>query len=417
MMLGTSGFAGQEKILSGEDIDNAIFYCFEGLEQAAGNRLNDALKEIHRSLDYDPCYMEAKFYMDILTSPDFKHRRRDIMRVLYNLKKREIAKADSLIRTSFSTDTKGYMYHILKGLIHKRNTNYTEAVSDLSAAIRLHGSLPYIIWQRGLVFMALDNFQDAESDFSTVAEMNTCSYRNRYQRGLARYKQGKYDTAIADFEHAMRQVPRLKRSLQESLVICEAYNMRGIQFIASGEYNTALADFNKAIILHPDFSEPYLNRGIVFRHLNILARAVQDFNHAIILNDKYVEAYFNRGIAFENIGRFDQAVKDFRTVLAFDPDHAQAFYHLGELYFKKEDYNTAIKKYTQSIKGDSAFIWTFYKRAQAYDRLRKYPGAIEDYDYFFKHAPDAFLEHKVQAWERSRLLKKWLHQVQDQGSG
>ena len=62
-----------------------------------------------------------------------------------------------------------------------------------------------------------------------------------YNRGNAWYAKNEYDTAIADYDDAIRLNPK------DAL----AYNNRGSAWNAKTEYDKAIVDFNEAIRLDP----------------------------------------------------------------------------------------------------------------------------------------------------------------------
>ena len=384
----------------------SIIYMYEGLEYAAESDFEDARSSFIKCLNYDPCNMEVIFYLHLLNDPE----RYQYLPKMLAIKISKTVLADSLRKVIETGDYDAYSRALFSALLLEKKRNMILARESYSQAIAIDSSQAYLYYLRGNTALQLGNYSHAITDFTKALNCNSCSFRLYYQRGFAFYRQFSLDKAIADFQTALSLAPLLKNALHESLVICEAFNKRGIKQIQNGKYQDALADLNAAILIHPRFSEPYLNRGIAYRNLNIYEAALEDFNMAISLNDKYIDAYFNRALTFKDMSQSDRAVRDLKTVVILDTSYFQAYYQLGNIFFEQDDFYAAIDTYSKCLQIDSTYIWAYYKRAQSYDRLRKFPGAIHDYDYFFAHAPDSYLDQKVNAWERSKLLKEWLEQ-------
>ena len=56
--------------------------------------------------------------------------------------------------------------------------------------------------------------------------------------------------------------------LQQAILLkpdwAEPYDNRGLAYAAQGDYERALADWTQAIKLQPDFADAFLNRGLVY---------------------------------------------------------------------------------------------------------------------------------------------------------
>src|SRR5206468_266182 len=77
-----------------------------------------------------------------------------------------------------------------------------------------------------------------------------------------------------------------------------AYVSRGIALYKDSKYNDALNDFNKAVELRPDYPLAFFNRGALFANLKRNDEALLDFDKCIELKPDYVQAYNNRGVVY-----------------------------------------------------------------------------------------------------------------------
>ena len=64
------------------------------------------------------------------------------------------------------------------------------------------------------------------------------------------------------------------------------------------DYDTAIADFDEAIRLDPKFAPAYVNRGLAYAAKGDLDKAFADCTKAIELKPDYADAYYGRGDAF-----------------------------------------------------------------------------------------------------------------------
>lgn len=399
-----NGFTQNSKILTRADIDYGIFYSLEGVEASAEKNFSDGYKNFLLSLENDPYSLETRYFLNICQNNDDLSAVSTFFAAIQAEKKGHPGLADSLVAQLSDSPLKPVIY----GYLAYKKGNADQALQLLDRGFADADTIKYVVYLKSMILLDLENSQESIALLSQLLESDPYNYQLHYLRGLAYRKLNRYGQAIRDFELALRIAPPIGRQLEEGLIICQTYNQRGLALMQRKKYVEAIRNFDSAIGMQPEFSEPYLNRGIAYRNMNQFPAAISDFNRAIELNEKYVEAFFNRGRTFMDMNQWDQASRDLRTVVLFNPGHAKSFFYLAEMAFDREDYYQAISWYDSSLHYAQDHYWAYYKRAQAYDHLKKFPGAVRDYDLFFTMAPDSFYTHKVSAWERSRLLKKWL---------
>ena len=107
--------------------------------------------------------------------------------------------------------------------------------------------------QRGISRFEKNDFEGAVADFTKVIELHGQQLDYCfYFRGIALYRLGRRDEAIADLTRAiaLKQHPRF-------------YGDRGNLLAQSGDLEGAMADLNKAIEIDPKYAKAYADRGIV----------------------------------------------------------------------------------------------------------------------------------------------------------
>ncbi|MEQ9427080.1 MAG: tetratricopeptide repeat protein, partial [Cyclobacteriaceae bacterium] len=141
----------------------------------------------------------------------------------------------------------------------------------------------------GLCLEILGNtdYQSAVYYLSKAIELNPESADAYNNRGIAKFRTGDIDGAIADYDKAIELNP------DEILTYRNRANLRD----EGGNSVGAIADINKILQLDPEYSWAYLKRGIVKGAQGKHMAAFNDFNKAIDLNPKYVEVYNSRGNA------------------------------------------------------------------------------------------------------------------------
>jgi len=97
-----------------------------------------------------------------------------------------------------------------------------------------------------------------------------------------------------------------------------AYINRGVAKHRLGRYQSALEDFSRAISLAPDSSLAYYNRGLSRSKIGDLVGAIADFTKAIEIDPQQPLYFYNRGIVLALKKEFAKAIKDFQKCSSLD---------------------------------------------------------------------------------------------------
>jgi len=134
-----------------------------------------------------------------------------------------------------------------------------------------------------------------------------------FNRGNAHSAKGEHETAIADYDEAIKLDPKS----------ASAYNNRGSARSDKGDVDGALSDFNEAIKLNARYASAYFNRGNIYAAQGE-ARALKDYDAAVKFNLRNVNAYIARGALLLASGATAKARADMRHALALERKNAYA---------------------------------------------------------------------------------------------
>ena len=213
-----------------------------------------------------------------------------------------------------------YLVHFAAGYSYFVQGKYREALSHFKAALGREGALA-----------------------NELADL-------QFLIGFCHYSLGASDTAIANFDEAIRLDPK----------IAAAYNDRGILYQAKGDYDKAIADYDEAIRIDPKNVEPHNNRAAAYQVKRDYDKAIADYDEAIRIDPKRVEPHNNRGILYQAKGDYDNAIADYDEAIRIDPNlairidpkYSLAYYDRGSLHQAKGDYDKAIADYDEAIRID-----------------------------------------------------------------
>jgi len=221
-------------------------------------------------------------------------------------------------------------------------------------------------------------------------------------RGIMFASRGDYESAIADFNEAIRLDPNMSaaymlrgRALQASVSqvvgVGENFSSVSISVSFSKEIteaqrrvlNLAVADFTQAIRLDPNSDRAYHGRATAYWSMNDNERAVADYTQSIRLNPANASDYSNRGLAYQDMGDFGRAIADFTQAIRMESNHFLYYSHRGSVYFWNKDFNSAIEDFTHSIRLAPS-VDAYAGRGICYSLKGDHDRAIADFEALLK---------------------------------
>jgi tetratricopeptide (TPR) repeat protein len=128
----------------------------------------------------------------------------------------------------------------------------------------------YTFYIKGIAFDNDSNYENAIIELTKAINLNP-NYSEAYdRRGMVYVKMIKYNKALKDFNRAIKINP----------LYAEAYNHRGIVLYCLKEFEAAINDYTTALDIEPTYAKVYYNRGIVKLEMSDDIGAEIDFTKA-----------------------------------------------------------------------------------------------------------------------------------------
>jgi tetratricopeptide (TPR) repeat protein/S1-C subfamily serine protease len=134
--------------------------------------------------------------------------------------------------------------------------NYQSAIADLNQAVQLDPKYSYAFNQRATANLSLKNYRQALSDADQSLQINPrFNYDATFSRGVAKIGVGDFQGAVADLTDAL------------TVVTPKAHYYRGLAYYRLGNNQQAIAEYDRALKLSPNllseadldnFNEPRL---------------------------------------------------------------------------------------------------------------------------------------------------------------
>ena len=229
------------------------------------------------------------------------------------------------------------------GMIHKFNGDFSEAVDEISSAIRQKDEVMAYRLQRGDLLMRTGNQKKAVKDFEKVARKHPKA-QIRYANALLSLNL--FGQAKAVFEKYLESE---ERTFRGDAYLGMAHSLYGLKEIPESQRYYRLATTLKR-------ETPALQSGIANTHLSKheYQFAYNLFDRVLKKDTAYMPAYLGRAVANYGMGKYALALKDFKKAeSAMDENNvfyadlfvtkAYSEYYLGQSKEAYADFLTAVK--------------------------------------------------------------------------
>lgn len=224
--------------------------------------------------------------------------------------------------------------------------------------------------------------------------------------------QQQYETAIADYDEAIRLDPNETRyysqraSLNEKLERFEAvvadydtlirlnpndaghYYGRGCAKQRLEQYESAIADYDEAIRLDPNEACYYSQRASTHAQLKRHAAAFVDYEKAIELKPEETKFYRQRMSLNRKLERFEAVVADYDALIRLNPDDVPLYIERVRIYYKLERFEDAAADYSELIRLNPDRADFYKNRAMMNEHVGRYETLVADYSEVIRRSPD-----------------------------
>lgn len=287
------------------------------------------------------------------------------------------------------------------------NGNYEEAANSFAEVIKHNPYKANYYIDYAMALTALAKYDEAmiqfdlafmDKDIYIVKKNNKRIYRGK---GIAYYKQQKYNQAIEQFQKAialneltelnadilyyMGDAQKIVGAYQDaidtytSLLLTEqkasAYNSRAICYHNLGKYEKSLEDYNKAIELDPMDYASYIGKYYLLMDQEDTNGANEVLNQALKLEIVTDEDKYNLAKIHYLMGDYEQALSGLSE--GFTNGFNEAYYYIAEIFRLQKDYKKAIYYYETFIqKGDGITSNVYNQIASCLIKTGEFSDAI-----------------------------------------
>ena len=195
-----------------------------------------------------------------------------------------------------------------------------------------------------------DDADSAIQACTRLLESRNLSKQNRAKlyayRGVAHYRKGDYDRAIADYSEA---IP-ISSMEHNGYARAAVYSNRGLAYYRKGDYDRAIADENDALLIEPKIPGAHNTRGTAYQQKGDNDHAFADYEIAILMDPDGTPAYANRGRIYNEKGDYDRALADCNKAIQINPKSEWAWTCRGNAYSAKGEVDRSIASYNESVR-------------------------------------------------------------------
>ena len=194
----------------------------------------------------------------------------------------------------------------------------------------------------------LKQYQQADVYFDKAINLypkkNPELSRTFYNKGVAYFRQKKYQQALDSFNQAIKINPNNVNAnngkIDALTSLVKHFSDKGYKFANEGKYQQAIVYFDKAINITPPNNKKYLailfnDKGLAFAGMGKYQQALEYFNKAIKsypqdnISDRSA-AFYNKGLALLKLKKYQQALDDFNQAIKINPNNANP--HDGKIH-------------------------------------------------------------------------------------
>lgn len=143
-----------------------------------------------------------------------------------------------------------------RGLLYFQNGQFTKALADYHRAIEFNPQLAQVYNNRANCYAALGCLEAAIADYETAIDLNPVNLHARINLGITQRDLGHYAQAQESFDQALQLSQLLSDEESYSSLLGHIYAERGRAHHLAGDWNCAVADYQHALAQLPQVDFP-----------------------------------------------------------------------------------------------------------------------------------------------------------------
>ncbi len=201
-------------------------------------------------------------------------------------------------------------------------------------------------YELGWCYNELAQYDSALAALTNARKIDPTNFRIIYEAGFAKYKLGKINEALADFNQVIKQNASYNK----------AYIARGDLYKDAQKNTTlALADFLKALSLDSTESKIHYRIGWCYNDLGKFNEAVPFLQKAIGFEEQNYLSYSELGFSLFSLNRMDEALLRLNKANELKPGFETTVYYIGRCHIKQNKKAEAVQKYNELVQLNSNY--------------------------------------------------------------
>lgn len=163
--------------------------------------------------------------------------------------------------------------------------------------------------------------------------------QERYTRGMQAVRQGKYQQAIQELQHAVTVQPDYAK----------AHAALGTIYLQLGNFSASEKALTLALNINPDLLQAEANLAVLYTKTERLDDAIGVYQNLLQRHPESLQVRLGIASAYQQAKRFSEAIEAYRESLKRSPNLAAAMTNLASCYEATEDETQAIHYYKAAL--------------------------------------------------------------------